>query len=85
QGAAGMDKDAKKAATLNEQACLGGDKVGCARLGLLYALGHGVAKDKARAAQLHKDACTAIAVATEAMRKRCEMLKDLSAESKNDG
>ena len=85
QGAGGVERDAKQAAALNEQACRGGDKVGCARLGLLYAMGHGVKKDKARATELHKEACTTAEPATEAMQKRCEMLKNMTAAPKDDG
>ncbi|MBW2454468.1 MAG: SEL1-like repeat protein, partial [Deltaproteobacteria bacterium] len=85
QGAGGVERDAKQAAGLNEQACRGGDKVGCARLGLLYAMGHGVKKDKARAAQLYQDACTPAEPASEGMKKRCAMLKEMTAAPKEDG
>jgi TPR repeat protein len=89
QGAGGLEKDVPKSVELNDRACRGGDAVGCARLGLLYALGQGVPKDRARAAELYKGACVGTAGASEAMQSRCETLKKLieapAEDAEDDG
>ncbi|MFL5351635.1 tetratricopeptide repeat protein [Archangium sp.] len=52
-----MEKDVRRAASLYEKACQGGDAQGCNNLGVMYKQGTGVKKDKRRAAQLFKQAC----------------------------
>lgn len=81
QGLGGIERDAEKSFALNDKACKGGDSVGCARLGLLYALGQGVTKDKSRAAELHKTACTNSAEEQPAQRSRCELLQKKISET----
>lgn len=49
--------DYQKAAKLWQKACDGGEALGCASLGALYAIGQGVRQDHQKAAQLYQKAC----------------------------
>jgi TPR repeat protein len=53
----GVEKDERRAASLYEKACQGGNAGGCSNLGFLYLNGSGVERDESRAASLYEKAC----------------------------
>ncbi len=82
-GTGGVTQDVKRSVALNRKACDGGDDVGCARLGLLYATGQGIDKDLERAAKLHARVCNGT-LGDDGQKARCvtldRMIKDKPKE-----
>jgi TPR repeat protein len=63
-GTFGRTKDEKGAVPFLDKACLGGDGQGCHELAVMFENGRGVARDPARAKELHEKACAAGAKAS---------------------
>jgi len=78
-GAGGLERDAERSAKLNEKACAGGDAVGCARVGILRALGQGLDKDLDQAREVRDKYCAGD-IADEAAKRPCETLARLTAD-----
>ncbi|HHH31652.1 MAG TPA: hypothetical protein ENK57_25345, partial [Polyangiaceae bacterium] len=83
-GAGGLERDAERCAALNQKACNGGDAVGCARVGILRALGQGLEKDLDQAREAHEKYCAGDV--EQAAQRSCETLARLTAdEDAEDG
>jgi TPR repeat protein len=59
EGSEGLPQDKVKAAELFRRACDGGERFGCAVLGLMHLEGDGVPQDPGEARQLFQTACEA--------------------------